>query len=109
MIAMPNMQDEFSIVEMSMADAIAALQAIGIDFDTPSPFQLKVGDLNFYPNRGTICRDGDRARLKAKGLKAFLDLVRRDPDTQRPEPENTVIHLGDALRTRAPARLHPQG
>ncbi|UYW33520.1 hypothetical protein [Methylorubrum extorquens] len=37
----------------------------------PSPTQLKVGDLNFWPKSGKIYRDGDPKSLPQQGLGAF--------------------------------------
>ncbi|MGH1570920.1 hypothetical protein ACRAWG_09880 [Methylobacterium sp. P31] len=37
----------------------------------PSPTQLKVGDLNFWPKSGKIFRDGDLKSLPEQGLVAF--------------------------------------
>lgn len=60
-----------------MRNATDALLLRGIDFHQPSPNQLKIGPLNFYPRTGTIYRDGDRRSLPARGLRAFMQIVRR--------------------------------
>lgn len=38
-------------------------------------YQLKIGDLSFYPKKGTIYRDGDPAALSETGIEALIDLL----------------------------------
>jgi hypothetical protein len=51
-------------------------------FDVKAPFvrtsatPLKVGRFNFYPDKGTIYLDGDRAPLPQRGFHAFQELRR---------------------------------
>ena len=54
-----------------------ALLLKGFDFEQPSPNQLKIGPLNFYPRTGTIYRDCDQGALQERGLKAFMQIARR--------------------------------
>lgn len=56
-------------------EAIKALQARNIRFLRPTKYQLKVGDLSYYPGKGTIFRDGDVEALKERGIESFLELV----------------------------------
>lgn len=37
--------------------------------------QLKIGDINFYPNTGTITFDGIAKACKAKGLDALVERI----------------------------------
>jgi hypothetical protein len=37
-----------------MKDAIDTLNELGVTFQRPTVYQLKIGDLSFYPGRGTI-------------------------------------------------------
>jgi hypothetical protein len=74
--------------ESEMRDAMDELTGAGIRFARKSPYQLKIGPWNYYPSKGTIHRDGDKKALKARGLRALLDLIsdqknrRRGPDTE---------------------------
>jgi hypothetical protein len=45
---------------MAMREAIDWLCNAGIPFIRPTDWQLKIGPLNFYPDKGTIHRDGNR-------------------------------------------------
>ncbi len=57
-----------------MRDAISELQLRGIRLIRPTVFQLKIGDINFYPGTGTIQFDGGKA-LEASGLPALLRII----------------------------------
>jgi hypothetical protein len=57
--------------------AMDALLLRGFDFHQPSPNHLKIGPYNFYPGTGTIYRDGDRRSLPERGLKTFMQMIRR--------------------------------
>lgn len=61
--------------DSKMRRAIEALNEAGIRFTRPTKYQLKVDDLNFYPTKGTIFRDGDDAALNERGLEAFMALL----------------------------------
>jgi len=37
-----------------MIDAIDSLNELGVTFKRPTLYQLKIGDLSYYPGRGTI-------------------------------------------------------
>lgn len=56
--------------------AASVLKANGVRFQIKTVHHIKVGELNFYPTRGTIFRDGDAGALQQNGLDAFLKLVR---------------------------------
>ena len=50
----------------------------GIPFEQMTDYQLKIGRINFYPGKGTIFRDGDKARYSVIGLKGLADLLKTD-------------------------------
>ena len=55
--------------------AMRVLRDRGVAFQLKTVHQLKVDDLNFYPARGTIFRDGDVAALEQNGLDALISLI----------------------------------
>src|ERR1700733_12437886 len=59
-----------------MKDAIDALNEMGVTFQRPTLYQLKIGDLSFYPGRGTIFRDGSPAAMTEKGLDALVVIIK---------------------------------
>jgi hypothetical protein len=65
----------------AMAHAIATLERAGADPRRPSNnfYQLKVSpDLNYYPAKGTIYRDGAPSPLPDRGLDALTMLLRNE-------------------------------
>lgn len=58
-----------------MTDAIAAIEQVGHRVHRPSPYQLKIGGINFWPNTGKITIDPDR-KYPERGLPAVLELIR---------------------------------
>lgn len=69
-------------------EAFHALQAAGHHPRICSPYHLKVGRYNFYPNRGTILCDEEVARPE-RGLAAFVDLLAA-ARTPEPRPSSTT-------------------
>ncbi|TXN76057.1 hypothetical protein FV234_24780 [Methylobacterium sp. WL8] len=63
----------------SVQHALHRLREAGVRFDLKTVHQIKVDDLNFYPAKGTIFRDGDAGALDQDGLDAFIRLVRPAP------------------------------
>lgn len=61
--------------EAKMLQAINALHDAGVRFTRPTKYQLKIGDQSFYPNKGTIFRDGDSKGLEERDLDAFMSLL----------------------------------
>ncbi len=59
-----------------MKDAIDILNEMGVTFQRPTLYQLKIGDLSFYPGRGTIFRDGSSAAMTEKGLDALVIIIK---------------------------------
>jgi hypothetical protein len=76
-----------------MIDAIDSLNELGVTFKRPTLYQLKIGDLSYYPGRGTIFRDGSPEAMPEKGLDALLLVIHGIK--QRP---HTVPSIGDASR-----------
>jgi hypothetical protein len=58
-----------------MKDAIDTLNEMGVTFQRPTLYQLKIGELSFYPGRGTIFRDGSPAAMTEKGLDALVVII----------------------------------
>jgi hypothetical protein len=58
-----------------MKDAINTLNEMGVTFQRPTVYQLKIGELSFYPGRGTIFRDGSPAAMTEKGLDALVVII----------------------------------
>jgi hypothetical protein len=61
----------------AMCEAITAFTEAGARFSRPSRYQLKVGDLSFYPDTGKIFRDGEREVWEQRGLDAFVSSLRK--------------------------------
>ncbi len=59
-----------------MRDAIEALNAEGVRFSRPTQYQLKIGDLNFYPGTGRIFRDGEDKAWDQQGLTVLISYLR---------------------------------
>ena len=87
----------------AMHQASAALARAGVNFQRPSPHQIKVGHFSFYPTKGTIFRDGETAARNERGLPAFLRILRATGHTDvhdKPAkpvetPEGFFIDLGE--------------
>ena len=60
----------------AMKAATRRLRQEKIFYEVLTAFHIKVGDLNFYPGRGTIYRDGDQKALTKNGLDAFIEVAR---------------------------------
>jgi hypothetical protein len=80
---------------LKMGLAIKRLKELGIEFDKVSEYQIKVGEWNFYPSKGTIFRDGDPRKLRDHGLEAFTRIIRPDTANLRALPGLQAIELGD--------------
>ena len=59
-----------------MKDAIDTLNELGVTFKRPTQYQLKVGDISYYPGRGTIFRDGSPKAMPEKGPSALLLVIK---------------------------------
>src|ERR1700737_3134173 len=59
-----------------MKDAIDTLNEMGVTFKRPTQYQLKIGDISYYPGRGTIFRDGSPEAMPEKGLDAFVAAIK---------------------------------
>ena len=60
---------------LPMKEAIDTLNEMGVTFQRPTVYQLKIGDLSFYPGRGTIFRDGSPAAMPETGLQALVLVI----------------------------------
>lgn len=59
-----------------MREAITVLNEAGEQFSRPSKYQLKNGDLSFYPSTGKIFRDGEQAAWSQIGIEIFTSHLR---------------------------------
>ncbi|MFG1315934.1 hypothetical protein [Xanthobacter autotrophicus] len=69
-----------------MVQAIERLNALGIGFERKTLYQLKIGEWNFYPGRGTIVHDGGLP-AQDRGLLALLERLRL-PVQNRAKPRH---------------------
>lgn len=60
----------------AMVTAIAKLNEARIKFLRPSRYQLKIGDVNYYPGRGTIFVDGADSPEEGGGISEFIRQVK---------------------------------
>jgi hypothetical protein len=58
-----------------MTLALERLAAQRIRHEQTTAFQIKVGPFNFYPDKGTIYRDGDQKARPERGIENFLALI----------------------------------
>lgn len=54
----------------AMTEAVEALKSWGCKVARPTVFQLKIGDVSYYPDTETIVVDGKKGE-KARGLDAL--------------------------------------
>jgi hypothetical protein len=69
-----------------MKDAIDTLNELGVTFNRPTQYQLKIGDLSYYPGRGTIFRDGGPKAMPEKGLEALVLVINCMKQKLNPRP-----------------------
>ena len=69
----------------AMRHAIERLLAAKIQFHRANKIQLKIDDLSFWPNTGTIRRDGGAAR-RERGIEALIWLLRPHQRSHDAEP-----------------------
>jgi hypothetical protein len=74
-----------------MQQAIDWLEEQGYPVSRPTEWQLKIGPFNFYPDKGTILRDGDRQPHSGRGLAALEKLLARQPRERPTEVLELVI------------------
>lgn len=58
-------------------EALAWLEAEGIQPERPTEHQIKVGAINYYPGKGTIYLDGAKRICDEKGLEGLITILRR--------------------------------
>jgi len=79
--------------ELTLADARARLKTLGVCFTQPTPTQIKVGPINFWPKAkgwGRIHIDGC-TKHPDQGWEAFIKLLQRHGLMR---PSNEVQQLG---------------
>ena len=91
---------------LRMQLAIKRLVNYGYAVSRKSPHQLKVGSLNFYPDRGTITQDGAK-RIEQKGIDQFIALLKehdpaeglglRSAKRENKEAYPTIVLSADSL------------
>lgn len=59
---------------LAMTEAIEHLRASGYPLFRPTPHQLKIRDVSYYPNKGTIVVDG-KTQEAEKGLAALQRIL----------------------------------
>ncbi len=64
-------------VSPALAAAEAQLRGWGVGFVRTSPYQLKIGDVSFWPGKGTIFVDEADHRHPGTGLDALAALLRQ--------------------------------
>lgn len=58
-----------------MRAACAWLDANDVPYAKMTDYHLKIGEINFWPNRGTITIDGEGSRRASKGLAGLAKLL----------------------------------
>lgn len=46
-----------------------------IPYHQPSIYHIKVGNINYYPTRNTVYKDGAHTKYKSRGVDFFLQLL----------------------------------
>ena len=64
-----------------MQIAIDVLNRARVKCERKTKWQLKIGDLSYYPDKGTICRDGPDRALPERGLESLMRLVTESQET----------------------------
>jgi hypothetical protein len=72
---------------------------MGVTFQRPTVYQLKIDDLSFYPGRGTIFRDGSPAATTEKGLDALVVIISM---RQAQHAASSVAESAPVLGRRSP-------
>ena len=62
-------------VSNAMRDCSDALLKRGVAFERKTRWQIKIGPINFYPERGTIFVDGEAAPRQEEGLETLLTIL----------------------------------
>jgi hypothetical protein len=76
-----------------MAEALAWLRTRGLRVKQPTPFQIKVADVSYYPERGTIFVDGEKRRRPETGLAALEKLLINRRLIRKPR-ERSIDEIG---------------
>jgi hypothetical protein len=88
-----------------MKIAIDVLNRAFVTCERKTKWQLKIGNLSYYPDKGKICRDGPEKAFRERGLESLLRLVAEDqekahhiPNVGKPE----VLDLSNLSAQEAP-------
>ena len=72
---------DFYLCAPTMMATVRRLRAENIYYQLLTPHHIKADNINFYPGRGTIYREGDPKALNETGIDAFILLIKRMPTT----------------------------
>ena len=95
----------------AMQAALGWLTQAGLRFTRPTRYQLKIGPLSFYPDKGTLYRDGDRQALPERGLPALQALLgnHQPRASGRPSDQARPLHRSDRTRPSQPGSDNQDG
>lgn len=80
-------------------NAVHFLEEMGVKFRRPSLDQLKIGFINYWPNTGTIQKDGERRR-RERGKEALRKLL-----LELAEKNDYYVRMRSAEAATSRARL----
>jgi hypothetical protein len=87
--ANPNDTDE-------VREAIEILTSEGISFFRPTKYQLKIGELSFYPDTGRIFRDGESTAWEQRGLNTLISHVQKLKQPKQKVVKLTLVEPSDS-------------
>lgn len=61
----------------TIEEVVKSLDNLGILYQKPTPYQIKVRNINYYPSSGKITIDGDNGPSKRRGFSEFKKLALR--------------------------------
>jgi hypothetical protein len=83
-----------SPVDPAMTEALRWALKRGLRVNRPTPFQIKIDDVSYYPGKGTIFVDGETRRRRETGLDALERLLIKKRLIRDPrEPTMEVITM----------------
>lgn len=78
-------------------DTLAWLRAQRVPFVRCSRYHIRIGNLNYYPDKGTIYRSNDLGALPEAGLAALQDLLTRSGRVGAAGGSSTSQDPGDQI------------
>lgn len=72
---MPTSANKLNQSAIAMNHAMRWLDERGVYYKQLPPYQLKIGQINYWPGRGTITIDGEISKRAEKGLEALEALL----------------------------------